>query len=109
MSVFEKLQSARVNRDAQAYADLMTEDCVFVRHQSGSEMGKAEIVEMLGKMMASGGNFGETRLIYENDDILVVQSINDYPDGSRDSVLAVYMLKGGKIARLETGATPLEK
>ncbi len=109
MSVFEKIQSARENRDIQAYAEVMAEDCVFVRHQSGTEMRKPEIVEMLGNMMASGGDFGDTRLIYENDDILVVHSINDYPDGSRESLLAAYSLKDGKITRLETGATPLAK
>ena len=109
MSIFDKLQTARENRDIGAYADMMAEDCVFVRHQSGTEMRKPEIVEMLNKMMTTGGDFGETRLVYENDDILVVHSINDYPDGSREAVLAAYTLKGGKISRLETGATPLAK
>ena len=108
MSVFEKLQSARASKDAAAYTDLMAEDCVFVRHQSGTEMTKPQVVEMLGTMLSTGGNFGDTRLIYENDDILVVHSMNDYPDGSREAVMAVYSLRDGKITRLETGATPLE-
>jgi len=37
-----------------------------------------------------------------------VHSINDYPDGTREAVVAVYRLKDGKIGRLETGATLLD-
>ncbi len=72
-------------------------------------MNKAEIGEMLKRMMGSGGTMGSRRCIYENDDILVVHSVNDYPDGTREAVLAAYTLKDGKITRLETGATPLQK
>ncbi|WP_068119135.1 nuclear transport factor 2 family protein [Tropicimonas marinistellae] len=107
MSLFEKIQAARQNKDTQAYADLMAEDCVFVRHQSGTQMKKPEIKALLDNMLGGGGSFGKERCIYENDDILVVHSINDYPDGSREAVMGVYLLKDGKIARFETGATPL--
>ena len=108
MSIFEKLETASKNRDAEGYIALMADDCVFVRHQTGTEMNRAEIAEMLRKMMSSdGGDFGNRRCIYENDDILVVHSINDYPDGTREAVLAAYMLKDGKVTRFETGATPL--
>lgn len=107
MSVFEKMESARNESDAQAYVDLMTEDFVFVRHQNDTTMNRAETEEMLKNMMSSGGNFGSTRCVYENDDILVTHSVNDYPDGSREAVLAAYTLRDGKITRLETGATKL--
>ena len=109
MSVFEKLSTAFENRDADAYNNLMADDCVFVRHQTGTTMNKAEIGEMLKRMMGSGGTMGSRRCVYENDDILVVHSVNDYPDGTREAVLAAYTLKDGKITRLETGATPLQK
>jgi hypothetical protein len=72
-------------------------------------MNKAEIGEMLKRMVTSGGTMGSRRCIYENHDILVVHSVNDYPDGTREAVLAAYTLKDGKITRLETGATPLAK
>lgn len=108
MSIFEKLQRATEARDAEGYIDLMANDCVFVRHQSGEIMNRDEVAAMLRKMMAPGGaTMGDRRCIYENDDILVVHSINDYPDGTREAVLAAYNLKDGKITRLETGATPL--
>ena len=109
MSVFEKLSAAFENRDVDAYIDLMADDCVFVRHQTGTTMNKAEIGEMLRRMQSSGGTMGSRRCIYENGDILVVHSVNDYPDGTREAVLAAYTLKDGKITRLETGATPLAK
>ena len=107
MSLFDKLSAATEARDVAAYADLMADDFTFVRHQNGTSMNKAETTEMLKKMMANGGTMGTRRKIYENDDILVVHSINDYPDGTREAVLAAYTLHGGKITRLETGATPL--
>lgn len=110
MSIYEKLEKATINRDAEGYIDLMTDDCVFVRHQTGTEMEKADMSEMLRGMMSSDSmDFGKRRCIYENDDILVVHSINNYPDGSREAVLLAYSLRNGKIARLETGATPLDK
>ena len=52
---------------------------------------------------------GSRRRIYENDDILVMHSINDYPDGTREAVLMTCSLKDGKISSTETGATLLPK
>lgn len=110
MSIFEKLSKATDDRDAGAYSELMAENFVFVRHQTGTEMNKAETTAMLEKMFTSGGaTMGQRRCIYENDNVMVVHSINDYPDGTREAVLASYNLKDGKITRLETGATPLPK
>ena len=33
----------------------------------------------------------------------------DFPDGTREAVMAVHMLKDGKIIRTETGATRVSK
>ena len=110
MSIFRKLDAATKNRDAEAYINLMADDCVFVRHQNGTVLDKSQISEMLKEMMSSdGADMGNRRCLYENDDILVVHSVNDYPDGTREAVLAAYSLRDGKITRLETGATPLAK
>ena len=108
MSVFEQLESATKNRDADAYLALMADDFEFVRHQTGKSMNREEAAGMLRNMMSDSTMIiGNRRCIYENDDILVVHSINDYPDGSREAVLASYLLKDGKVTRLETGATML--
>lgn len=108
MALFDKMHAAVENKDADAYLDIYGDDAVFVRHQSGETMDKVRFSELIRKMMASGKmNMGERRCIYENDDILVVHSINDYPDGTREAVLMACTLKDGKINRVETGATPL--
>ena len=106
--MFEKVAKATESRDVDAYAELLAEDFVFVRHQNGTQMNKPETIAMLERMMsASRTNMGQRRCLYENDDILVLHSINDYPDGTREAVLSAYSLKDGKISRLETGATAL--
>ncbi len=110
MSLFEKLEQATQNRDARGYIDLLSDDCVFVRHQSGTTLNRADMSAMLERMLAEGGmEMGNRRCLYENADILVVHSIIDYADGTREAVLSVYMLEDGKITSLETGATPLVK
>jgi hypothetical protein len=73
-------------------------------------MDKSQFSDLIRKMMASEkAAMGARRRIYENDDILVVHGINDYPDGTREAVLMALTLKDGKIRRVETGATPLKK
>lgn len=108
MAIFEKMHKAAAEKDAEAYLALYAEDAVFVRHQSGTEMAKPDFAEMIRRMMASDAmRMGDRRCLYENDDILVVHSVNDYPDGTREAVLMAMLLDGGKIKRVETGATPL--
>ena len=110
MALFDRMHEAVAKNDAEAYLDLYTDDAVFVRHQTGTEMDKASFSDLIRRMMASDDmTMGERRRIYENDDILVVHSINDYPDGTREAVLMAMTKKDGKIDRVETGATPLQK
>ncbi len=88
MTIFDSLDEAVRNQDAEAYLALFSDDAVFVRHQSGTTMDKTQFGEMIKKMMASDDMvMGSRRLLYENKDILVVHSINDYPDGTREAVL----------------------
>ena len=49
-----------------------------------------------------------SRCVYENDDIMVSHDFMSYPDDTREAVMAVAMLKDGKIIRFETGATSLD-
>lgn len=48
-----------------------------------------------------------TRLVYENDDILVVHNFISYPDNTKEAVMIVSMIKDGQIIHMKTGATPL--
>ena len=110
MAIFDRMEAAVSSKDAEAYLALYADDAVFVRHQSGTSMTKAQFGEMIRKMMASDDmNMGSRRLIYENDEILVVHSVNDYPDGTREAVLMACTLSDGRITKVETGATPLQK
>lgn len=110
MAIFDRMNAAVQNRDANAYLALYDDDAVFVRHQSGTEMSKTDFDEMIHRMMASDKtDMGERRCIYENDDILVMHSVNDYPDGTREAVLMACTKSDDKITRVETGATPLKK
>lgn len=110
MAIFDRMNEALADQDADAYLDLYADDAVFVRHQSGTTMDKPQFSELIRKMMASEKTaMGARRKIYENDDILVVHGINDYPDGTREAVLMALSVKDGKISRVETGATPLQK
>ena len=45
------------------------------------------------------------RIVYENDEIGVGHFFVSFKDGSRQAVLAVYIIKDGKIIRSATGAT----
>ena len=49
-----------------------------------------------------------SRLVYENDEILVDHSFMSYPDNSREAVMLVAAIKDGKIIKMETGATLLD-
>ena len=97
------------SRDTDAYAELLHEDCVFVFHKSGNEFGKKEWISMVEGMMGNEKFVYETsRCVYENDEILVRHDFISYPDGTREAVMGVAMLKGGKIIRFETGTTLLD-
>jgi hypothetical protein len=108
MSVYEKLQKAMADRDMDAYTDLLHDDTVFVFHKSGSEFSKSEWVSMATGMIANEKFvINSSRCVYENDDILVTHEFMSYPDDTKEAVMAVAMIKGGKIIRYETGATTL--
>ena len=82
------------------------DDLVFVRHQSGSEMTKEEMLNM----WTSDGpkpDVNNLRIIYENEDILVTHRFIDFPSGDKEAVMGVMLLKNGKGIRMETGATPM--
>ncbi len=106
MKFFEKWQNAFENRDRDALSDLIDDDFVFVRHQSGSDITKEEMVNI----WSSDGprpRRRNLRILYENDDITVSHSFMDFQSGDTESVMVVMLLKKGKLIRMETGATPI--
>ena len=106
MSFTEKWDKAFDARDRDALAALLDDEFVFVRHQSGKEIPKED---MLNIWTSDGPRyvFNNYRVIYENDDIVVTHRFIDFPSGDKEAVLGVINLKNGKGIRMETGATPM--
>ena len=110
MSLYKSIEQATQKNDVDAYLKLLHDDYKFVRHQSGQTMTKAAMGDMMRKMMATANmSVHDNRCIYENADILVEHSVMDFPDGTREAVMGVHILKDGKILRTETGATLVKK
>ena len=103
MSVIKKLWEAEEMKDLSKFNEVMSEDFVWVKHSTGEEIGR----DVLSKwFMSNDAPISENnRIIYENDEIGVVHSFVTFTDGSKQSVLVVYTIKGGRIIRSETGAT----
>lgn len=93
-------------RDRGALSALIDDDFVFVRHLSGNDILKDEMVDIWSKEgpRPERRNY---RVIYENDDIAVTHQFMDFPSGVKEAVMVVMLLKNGRLVRMETGATPI--
>ncbi len=108
MAIYEKLLKTMTDRDVDAYLNLVHDDAVFIFHKTGNEFSKSEWGSMATGMMANEKFIQESsRCVFENDDILVTHDFMSYPDDTKEAVMGVFMIKDGKIIRMETGATPL--
>jgi|TARA_B110000093_G_scaffold140908_1_gene151597 hypothetical protein len=108
VAIYEKLLKTMTDRDVDAYLNLVHDDAVFIFHKTGNEFSKSEWGSMATGMMANEKFIQESsRCVFENDDILVTHDFMSYPDDTKEAVMGVFMLKEGKIIRMETGATPL--
>ena len=108
MDIYQKLKLATNNRDIDAYLELLHDDFVFVRHQTETEVTKVDWEPTIRAMMESTSlEIMNDRCLYENDDILVMHQMINFPDGTSEAVMIVNTKKDGKIIRSETGATPI--
>ena len=110
MAIFERIHRALSARNAKAYVNLLGDNYCFIRHRSGVTLNKTEMEALLYSMMDKE-TFRwpqDARCICENDEILVEHHIADFADGSTEAVLAVHLIKNGKIIRTETGATEID-
>ena len=89
-------QSDQRRRDVDAYLELLHDDYVFVRHQTGMEMTKADQPAMRTMMASDALKVETNRCIYENDDILVAHQVMSFPDGTREAVMIVHTVVDGK-------------
>ena len=109
MSLHEKLNKCMADRDVNRYLDLLHDDFTVVFHKSGNSFNKDEWSSMVTGMMGNDKFVQESsRLVYENEEIMVDHSFMSYPDNSREAVMLVAMIKDGKIIKMETGATLLD-
>ena len=84
-------------------------DYTFVRHQTNTEMKLSEWFPIMKRMLESDLlKMISAKCCYENDEVLVVQNIMAFPEGSKEAILAFHTKKDGKIISIETGATPLK-
>ena len=107
MSLIQKLYDAEAKKDLKAYNEVLSEDYVWVQHSTGKHIPRDELSKWF--MSNEAPKTDNQRIIYENDEIGVAHSFVTFKDGSRQAVMAVYIIKNGKIIRSETGATTMPK
>ena len=106
MSLFNKWWDAANSNDRAKMAELLDDDFIFVRHNTGEEWSKDEFLDYMLTGIRDKTACENRRLIYENDQITVSYSILDGPAG-RNAVMLVRLVKSGRLIRAETGSTPL--
>ena len=106
MSILKRYTDAIDKKDEAAMNELLHDDFEFIMHKSGNSLGKADVIKWA---MSGDINQDKARIVYENDEVGVNHSIVTFNDGNVEAVMAVYKYKDGKIASLETGATPISK
>ena len=106
MSLFNKWWDAANSKDRSKMAELLDNDFIFLRHNTGEEWSKSEFLDYMLTGIRDKTTCENRRLIYENDEIIVSHSILDGPSG-RNAVMLVRLLKDGKIVKAETGSTAL--
>ena len=112
MSVFKNIISSFDDCSVQSYLNLLHEDYVFIRHQSGQKVSKTEwtpiVTSMFDTMNEEKLKFEVNRCIYKNDEILVMHSIGHFPVGTKEAITAVHTLSNGKIVKTVSGATRID-
>ena len=106
MSILEKYEVALKDKDEATMNELLHDDFKFTMHKSGNTLGKSDVMKWA---MSGDINQRDTRIDYENDEVGIHHAFVTFDDGNVEAVMAVYKYKDGKIASLETGATPMPK
>ena len=106
MSILKRYTDAIDKKDEATMNELLHDDFKFTMHKSGNSLGKADVIKWA---MSGDINQDKTRVVYENDEVVVHHSFVTFNDGNVEAVMAVYRYKDGKIVSLETGATPMSK
>ena len=105
MSVIQKLWDAEENKDIDQWNEVLSDDFVWVKHSTGEHVPREELSKWF--MSDEAPKTENYRIIYENNEICVAHFFVSFKDCSKQAVMAVYIIKDGKIIRSETGATNL--
>ena len=112
MFLYNKIVKAIDDCNLDDYLNLLHDDYVFVRHQSNQKVSKSEwitiVTGMFDAMKKGKLDFKNNRCIYENEDILVIHNIGNFPDNTKEAIMAVHTKLNGKIIKTESGATPID-
>ena len=106
MSILAKYNEAMEAKDEAAMNEILHDDFKFTMHKSGKFLGKADVVKWA---MSGDIKRDKIRVLFENEEIGVEHALVTFDDGNVEAVMAVYKYLDGKIASLETGATPISK
>ena len=106
MSILENYRADLKDKDVAAMNELLHDDFKFTMHKSGNVLSKSDVMKWA---MSGDINQDKVRIVYENDEVGVHHAFVTFNDGNVEAVMAVYKYKDGKIASLETGATPIPK
>ena len=106
MSLIQKLYEAQENKDSEKYNEVVSEDYYWVKHSTGEHVPREELSKWL--LSDDAPKTESYRIIYENDEIGVAHFFISFEDGSRQAVMAVYIIKDGRIIPSETGATNIK-
>ena len=106
MSLIQKLYDAQEKKDFEKINEVLSEDYVWVQHSTGKHIPREELNKFF--MSDEAPETEKQRIIYENDEIGAAHFFVTFKDGLKQAVLAVYIIKDGKIIRSETGATTIK-
>ena len=106
MSILKRYTDAINKKDEATMNELLHDDFKFTMHKSGNVLTKSDVMKWA---MSGDINQDKVRIVYENDEVGVHHAFVTFNDANVEAVMAVYKYKDGKIASLETGATPIPK
>ena len=111
MSVYNLIVKSIKDGNVNLFAELLHNDYVMVSNQNNKEISKDNWIKNVSEMYQSiregKMSFTENRCLYENDEILLMHQIANFPNNTKQAVLVAHFLKEGKILKTETGATPI--
>ena len=106
--LYDAMVAAMRSDDVDAYAALLADDFRYIRHKSGDWLSKDQMTDLLRKVWGGGNRtLEDIRLIYENDDILVIHMRLAFASGSREAALVAHLKENDLITRIESGVSEI--